>query len=245
FLSFDRQLTTIDPLTSVTSYDAVSHLQTRSLATLSRRGRFKETLLPADRNPRTLALARELRARTGSDADYARAVLDWFRDDGLEYTLEPGATTVDSVDTTLFDSKKGFCGHFASAYATLMRAAGVPARVVTGYLGGEWNPVGGYYIVRQSEAHAWTEVWLDGQGWRRVDPTAVVAPERLQRGVYDLMAGSLPATASFLHQSPWLRGLTQLWDGVNQWWQSNVVEFNFRSQLNLLSRLGIDAADWE
>ncbi len=75
----------------------------------------------------------------------------------------------------------------------MMRAAGVPARIVTGYLGGEWNPVGGYYIVRQSEAHAWTEVWLDGQGWTRVDPTAVVAPERLQRGVYDMLANSLPA----------------------------------------------------
>ena len=89
---------------------------------------------------------------------------------GLEYTLEPGVTSIDSVDTTLFDTQKGFCGHFASAYATMMRAAGVPARIVTGYLGGEWNPVGGYFIVRQSEAHAWTEVWLDGQGWTRIDP---------------------------------------------------------------------------
>ena len=103
-------------------------------------------------------------------------MLDWFRDNGLEYTLEPGITTIDSVDTTLFDSKRGFCGHFASAYAMLMRAAGVPARIVTGYLGGEWNPVGGYLIVRQSDAHAWTEVWLEGSGWTRIDPTAVVAP---------------------------------------------------------------------
>ncbi len=113
----------------------------------------------------------------------------------------PGVTSIDSVDTTLFDSKKGFCGHFASAYATMMRAAGVPARIVTGYLGGEWNPVGGYFIVRQSEAHAWTEVWLEGQGWTRIDPTAVVAPERLERGVFDLLADSLPATSTFLHNT--------------------------------------------
>jgi transglutaminase-like putative cysteine protease len=120
----------------------------------------------------------QLRAQSASDADFARAVLAWFRDNGLEYTLEPGVTSVDSVDTTLFDSKRGFCGHFASAYAMMMRAAGVPARVVTGYFGGEWNPVGGYLIVRQSDAHAWTEVWLEGKGWTRIDPTAVIAPER-------------------------------------------------------------------
>ena len=163
-----------------------------------------ETRLPEDRNPRTLALAHEMRARAGSDAEYARAVLDWFRDNGLEYTLEPGVTSIDSVDTTLFDTKRGFCGHFASAYATMMRAAGVPARIVTGYLGGEWNPVGGYFIVRQSEAHAWTEVWLDGQGWTRIDPTAVVAPERLERGVFDLMADSLPATSPSCTTIAWL-----------------------------------------
>ena len=245
FLSHDRQLTVMDPITSVTSYDAVSYLETRSSASLSTLGKRNETRLPEDRNPRARALALEIRARTSSDAEYARTVLDWFGSNGLEYTLEPGVTSIDSVDTTLFDSKKGFCGHFASAYATMMRAAGVPARIVTGYLGGEWNPVGGYFIVRQADAHAWTEVWLDGRGWMRVDPTAVVAPERLQRGVFDLLASSLPATSTYLHNSPWLRRLSQLWDGVNRWWQASVVEFNFRSQLNLLSKLGIEAADWE
>ncbi len=244
FLSHDRQLTTLDPITGVISFDAVSHLETRSRAALHEMAKNIETRLPFDRNPRARALALDIRARTGSDADFARAVLDWFRGNGLEYTLDPGTTTIDSVDTTLFDSKKGFCGHFASAYANIMRAGGVPARIVTGYLGGEWNPVGGYYIVRQSEAHAWTEVWLDGQGWTRIDPTAVVAPERLQRGIYDLLSDSLPGTSAFVHNSPLLRRLSQLWDGVNQWWQSSVVEFNFRSQLNLLSKLGIDAADW-
>src|SRR5688572_8043440 len=143
FLSHDRQLSANMPVTSALSYDAVSHLETRSSAPLSTLGRRYETRLPPDRNPRALALAREIRARTTSDAEYSRAVLEWFRANGLEYTLEPGVTSIDSVDTTLFDSRRGFCGHFASAYATLMRAAGVPARIVTGYLGGEWNPVGG------------------------------------------------------------------------------------------------------
>jgi protein-glutamine gamma-glutamyltransferase len=245
FLSHDRQLSANLPVTSTMSYDAVSHLETRSSAPLSTLGRRYETRLPPDRNPRALALAQEIRARTRSDAEYSRAVLDWFRANGLEYTLEPGITSVDSVDTTLFDTRRGFCGHFASAYATLMRAAGVPARIVTGYLGGEWNPVGGYVLVRQSEAHAWTEVWLDGQGWTRVDPTAVVAPERLQRGIFDLLSSSLPATSVMMHQSAWFRRVAQWWDGANQWWQGSVIEFDLRAQFNLLQKLGIDLPQWQ
>jgi transglutaminase-like putative cysteine protease len=241
----DRQLSVIDPITSTVSYDAVSYRSTRNQGPLSILGRRHETTLPLDRNPRARALALELRARAGSDTEFARAVLDWFRDNGLEYTLEPGVTTVDSVDTTLFDSKRGFCGHFASSYATMMRAAGIPARVVTGYLGGEWNPVGGYLIVRQSDAHAWTEIWLDDTGWTRVDPTAVVAPERLQRGIFDMLSDSLPAASAFMHSSVWLNRLEHLWDGANQWWQERVVEFNMRAQLDLLRRLGIDSPSWQ
>ena len=188
FMAYDRQLSAVNPITTTMSYDAVSHLATRPDISLSSLGRRNETRLPADRNPRARALALEIRARTGSDEEFARAVLAWFRDNGLVYTLDPGTTTIDSVDTTLFDSKRGFCGHFASSYAMLMRAAGVPARIVTGYLGGEWNPVGGYLIVSQADAHAWTEVWLEGSGWTRIDPTAVVAPERLQRGIFDLLS---------------------------------------------------------
>ena len=127
----------------------------------------------------------------------------------------------------------------------MMRAAGVPARIVTGYLGGEWNPVGGYLIVRQSDAHAWTEVWLEGSGWTRIDPTAVVAPERLQRGIFDLMPDSLPATSAFMRNNAFLSRLEQFWDGANQWWQEHVVEFNTRSQLDLLRKLGIDSPDWK
>ncbi|MEJ0087628.1 MAG: DUF3488 and transglutaminase-like domain-containing protein [Pseudomonadota bacterium] len=243
FMSYDRQLSTMDRITDVVSYDAVSHLATRSSGELSTLGRRYETQLPDGRNPRTLALAREIRARTPDDAAYARAVLEWFRTNGLEYTLEPGTTTLDSVDTTLFDSKRGFCGHFASAFAMLMRSAGIPARVVTGYLGGEWNPAGGYLIVRQSDAHAWTEIWLEGRGWTRMDPTAVVAPERLQRGILDLFNDSLPV-ASVFFRNTWLRQLNHLWDGANQWWQDQVVEFNLRAQFDLLRKLGVESPDW-
>jgi transglutaminase-like putative cysteine protease len=243
FMSHDRQLSAMDRISDMISYDAVSHLETRSSGALSTLGRRFETMLPADRNPRASALARQIRVRNADDAAYARAVLEWFRANGLEYTLEPGTTGIDSVDTTLFDSKRGFCGHFASAYATMMRSAGVPARVITGYLGGEWNPVGGYLIVRQSDAHAWTEVWLEGRGWTRIDPTAVVAPERLQQGILDLFTNSLPATSAFLRNA-WLTRLNHVWDGANQWWQDHVVEFNLRAQFDLLRKFGIESPEW-
>jgi transglutaminase-like putative cysteine protease len=245
FMSHDRQLSLTAPITTTISYDAVSHLRTRATSSISMLARRHETTLPEGRNPRARALAVELRAKSAGDAAFANAVLAWFRDNGLEYTLDPGVTTVDSVDTTLFDSKKGFCGHFASSYAMMMRAAGVPARVVTGYLGGEWNPVGGYFIVHQSDAHAWTEVWFEGRGWTRIDPTAVIAPERLQRGIFDFMSDGLPAASALLRNNALLMRLKHVWDGTNQWWRRHVVEFDTRSQLDLLRKLGVDSPDWK
>ncbi len=123
-----------------------------------------------------------MRAAAGSDADYLQSVLDLFREQEFYYTLTPPGLARNSVDDFLFNTRQGFCGHFASAFTTMARAAGIPARVVAGYQGGDWNPIGGYLIVRQSHAHAWSEVWLPERGWTRVDPTAAVAPERVERG---------------------------------------------------------------
>jgi transglutaminase-like putative cysteine protease len=200
--------------------------------------------LPLDRNPRAQALAREMRAGIANDAEYARRALDWFATNGLEYTLQPEPTGLDSVDSVLFDTKRGFCGHFASAYATLMRAAGVPARVVTGYLGGEWNPIGGYFIVRQSDAHAWTEIWLENKGWTRIDPTAVVAPERLRSNLYEVLGDASVPMQLTLMRYAWIGQLARAWDGANQWWRDRVLDFNLRSQLNFLRHLGIESPDW-
>jgi hypothetical protein len=126
-----------------------------------------------------------------------------------------------------------------------MRAAGVPARVVTGYQGGEWNPIGGYLLIRRSDAHAWVEVWEQGQGWMRVDPTAVVAPERLRRGILDLLpdAGSVPER--LLHEFSWLQQGHQAWDALNAWWSGEVVAYNYGSQLRLLDRLGFGDPGWQ
>jgi protein-glutamine gamma-glutamyltransferase len=147
------------------------------------------------------------------------------------------------VDDFLFRTREGFCGHYASAFVTLMRDAGLPARVVTGYLGGEWNPIGGYFLVHQSDAHAWAEVWLTGRGWTRVDPTAVVAPERLRRGLLDLLPQALSARERLLRESRWLEALLQRWDAANAWWGTHVVKFDLDSQLGFLARLGVRTPD--
>jgi protein-glutamine gamma-glutamyltransferase len=237
-LTFDRQLFATEPVDVPVSYLGVSYTHLRSNAPLPPDQRRTDSALPAGGNPRTRALAQQLRAQAPSDAAYVEAVLGFLRNGGFVYSLEPEVLGADPVDQFLFRTRTGFCGHYASAFVVLMRAAGVPARVVTGYLGGEWNPAG-YLLVRQSEAHAWAEVWLPSGGWTRVDPTAVVAPERLRYGVIDLMPDSLPARARLLHASPWLAALLQRWDAANALWSERVVKFDYGSQLNLLARLGI------
>ncbi|HVW70853.1 MAG TPA: DUF3488 and transglutaminase-like domain-containing protein [Steroidobacteraceae bacterium] len=243
FLSYDYELIAREPVTEVTTYQAVSHTATRATEPLSVLGRRIETTITPGRNPRTLQLAREMRAKVSSDGDYVDEVLAMLRTGGFVYSLAPPLLNYDSVDDFIFNTRSGFCGHYASAFVTLMRDAGVPARVVTGYLGGEWNPIGGYFIVRQSDAHSWAEVWLDGRGWTRVDPTAVVEPERLTRGILDLLPNAGSAESRLVRASPRLIHLVQQWDALNAWWNDHVLKFDYRSQLNLLSRLGIDSPD--
>jgi transglutaminase-like putative cysteine protease len=245
FLTFDFQLLANEPVTHTTTYEAVSYTHNRTTGPLSKLARRHDTQLPPDRNRRSVQLAKQMRGDVASDAQFANAVLAMFRGGGFEYTLTPPLLDLDSVDDFLFNTRRGFCGHYASAFVTLMRAAGVPARVVTGYQGGEWNPIGEYYLVRQSDAHAWAEVWLDGRGWTRVDPTAAVAPERLRRGIFDLIPDSLSAPERFLRDTPWLADARQRWDALNDWWNDRVVRFDFRTQTDLLRWLGIEAPDWQ
>ncbi|HEV7631782.1 MAG TPA: zinc-dependent peptidase [Steroidobacteraceae bacterium] len=242
-MGFDSTLVSLRPVNAAVSYDALSYTRNRSEGPLSLTARRMDTRLHATRNPRSRALALQLRAAAPDERAFAAAVLDYFRKGGFRYTLTPPLLDYNSVDDLLFNTRLGFCGHFASAYASLMRAGGVPARVVTGYLGGERNPLGGYYVVRQSDAHAWVEVWLDGQGWTRVDPTAVVAPERLTRGLRDLLPDSGSASARFARSNPLLGELLQFWDATNTWWREQVIEFDIDSQLSLLQRLGLPDAD--
>ncbi|HEX7115792.1 MAG TPA: DUF3488 and transglutaminase-like domain-containing protein [Steroidobacter sp.] len=203
--------------------------------------RYVDTLLPRGRNPRAVALARELRAQVGSDAAFVDAVLRMFREQEYFYTLEPPRLEANAVDDFLFNTRRGFCEHFASAFTMMARAAGIPARVVTGYQGGEYNPLGGYLIVRQSDAHAWSEVWLGKErGWVRVDPTAAVAPERIERGLDAAMSEGEPVPGRLLRQSTLLSQIRLAWDAANAFWNNQIVQFGEIQQRWLMSRLNLD-----
>jgi transglutaminase-like putative cysteine protease len=243
-MSSDYQLYRPHPDNSPISYALDSFPEVSSNVSLNPLARRIDTALPARRNLRTLALAQQLRSGAPDDRAYIDAVLNLFHTGGFTYTLTPPLLDQDSVDSFLFDTHQGFCGHYASAFVTLMRAVGIPARVVTGFQGGDWNSVGRYLTVRQSHAHAWGEVWLDGQGWVRVDPTAVVAPQRLTRDLYELLGFGAQGAAARLRSAPWIGHVVQSWEAMNAWWQDDVVGFNFIKQSHFLSSIGLHPEDW-
>ena len=212
--------------------------------------------LPAGFNPRTLQFAADLRAglpspgdladRSAGDLQRVQAVLEHFRRGGFGYTLSPPLLGRDSVDAFLFDTKLGYCEHFASAFVVLMRALDVPARVVTGYQGGEVNPVDGFVTVRQADAHAWAEVWLAGRGWTRVDPTAMVAPVRIEQGLGELarQAGIGPLfNVGADPDALWVRLVRRVrfnWEAMENSWNQWVLSYSAQRQMTLLDMLGFE-----
>ncbi len=192
-------------------------------------------------NPRSRAFAAELRARHAEDdAAVIDALLRHFNREEFHYTLLPAALGEHPVDDFLFATREGFCEHFASAFAAVMRAAGIPTRVVLGYQGGELNPVGNYLVIRQSDAHAWNEVWLDGRGWVRIDPVAAVAPERVSLGIHGALGERDPLPGRALRERPMLYRAAQLWDAANTWWNDAIIGYDQASQRDWLSRLGME-----
>src|SRR5205807_3730026 len=165
----------------------------------------------------------------------------WFRDEKFFYTLAPPLMEEAPVDTFLFDTRRGFCEHYASAFVVILRAAGIPARVVTGYQGGEMNPDGEYMIVRQSDAHAWAEAMIDGE-WKRFDPTAAVAPSRIERGLGAALPAGEPVPYFARLEMTWLKSLRLHWDAVNYQWQRGVVGFNLDRQRDFLRDVGLEGA---
>lgn len=204
----------------------------------------QNTRLPAGTNPRSRNVARELAQGAANPAQILEHVLAFLRERKLVYTLQPPLLGTHTVDELLFDTRRGFCEHFASAFVFLMRAGGVPARVVTGYQGGEINPYDQTLVVRQSDAHAWAEVWLPERGWVRVDPTALAAPERIERG----LVAALPfgETRPLLMQPDllWLRTVRHRWEAISNSWNQWVIGYNPERQRELLDRLGFPHADW-
>lgn len=201
--------------------------------------------LPEQGAPRTRAMAQQWREQASTPAEIVQRGLAMFREQSFVYTLEPPVLGEEPVDEFLFETRSGFCEHYASAFAVLMRAAGIPARVVTGYLGGEINPMDGYLVVRQSEAHAWTEIWLAGEGWVRVDPTAAVSPLRIESG----LAASVPETdrvSVFTRRDmQWLRQMRFTWDAISNGWNQWVLGYSTERQTRFLSRLGMNNVTWQ
>ncbi len=199
--------------------------------------------LPANRNPQTAALGKQWAQDDAAPGTLVATALAFFRKNGFTYTLRPDRLGVHAVDDFLLVSRKGFCEHYATAFTVLMRAAGVPTRIVGGYQGGRWNALGQFLTVRQSDAHVWCEVWLAGQGWVRVDPTYAVAPERINAGIEGSLAGAdLPG---FLGRNRgdwsarWTETLRQTWEAVNNRWNIWFMGFSAEDQIALLKRLGI------
>jgi transglutaminase-like putative cysteine protease len=201
--------------------------------------------LPPNSNPRALALGRRLADGAASADEILERVLAHLRELGLTYTLRPPLLGTHTVDGFLFETRRGFCEHFSSAFVVLMRAAGVPARVVTGYQGGEINPVDGSLVVRQSDAHAWAEVWLPQRGWVRVDPTALAAPERIEGGLAAALPQGEPLPLLMRPAWSWLRGLRHQWEALSNAWNQSVLGYNTERQRQLLSRIGVRHADWK
>ena len=244
FMGPQQQLARSRPIDQRISFEAVSFLDYRTEVELTDFARDFFRRVPAESNPKTQELAAQMRAQAGSDAEYVEAVLMMFHEQEYFYTLEPPALGRNSVDQFMFDTMRGFCEHYASAFAVMMRAAGVPARVVLGYQGGEMNPMGGHMIVRQSDAHAWNEVWFEDEGWRRVDPTAAVAPNRIEVGRSASMFDGTAAAWGFSTPSRLLYQLTLTWDALDAQWNEWVLGYGPENQNRLMESLGMDDPDW-
>ncbi len=235
----DMSLVSRSPVDRLLRYHAVSAPMYRLDATLDPQQRELALQLPDGFDPRAREQAQHWRKEFSDDDDaIIRTALDFFHQKFF-YTLNAPLLGRDSVDDFLFGTQRGFCEHFSSAFTFLMRAAGIPARVVTGYQGGYFNTAGNYLVVRQSDAHAWSEVWLAGRGWVRVDPTAAVSPQRVEFGAQAAAGDSAP-----WYQSNWLLGLRNQFDVVNRLWNDTIVQFNALRQQSLLTPFGIAKADY-
>lgn len=233
------QLLSAEPVWDRLSYRARSAIGETGATSATEQSLDFNRRLPTGRNPRAVALARELRAAAPDDRAFLAGVLARFRDEGFRYSLSPPPLGPDPVDEFLFGTREGFCEHFASAFAVLARAGGVPARLVVGYQGGEPNPFGDYWIVRQANAHAWVEAWVDG-AWRRIDPTATVAPERIERGFEESLADAPLVADRLWRANALVNGVVLSWDAANAAWDRWVLAFGPEAQDDLLLALGFE-----
>ncbi|HIG40503.1 MAG: DUF3488 and transglutaminase-like domain-containing protein [bacterium] len=223
-------------------YKVKSHLRYVVERELSDFSRYRNTRIPKYSNPRSQVLVKQMFKKSGSIPGFINNVLRMYNLEEFVYTLRPTLLGDDSVDGFLFESRRGFCEHFAGSFTFMMRAAGIPARVVLGYQGGEYNPRGNYVSVRQFDAHAWAEVWLEDGGWVRIDPTAAVAPERIERGLEaaveleDTFLEDTPLSIFKYRQLLWLTDLRLRLDAVGHYWDTWVVGYTPETQMGVLEK---------
>lgn len=244
YMGRQQQLARVQPIDQRITYSAVSYTDFRLNNELSSFEKSRYLSLPVDSNQRTVELAKNMREAAGSSEVFINQVLMKFNREEYFYTLEPPPLGSNSVDRFLFDTRQGFCEHYASAFAVMMRAAGIPSRVVLGYQGGEINPMGQYMIVRQADAHAWNEVWLPRRGWYRVDPTGAVAPERIESGRSGAMFDGIGASWGLNAPSELLYQLQMTWDAMNTKWNEWILAYGPDNQGQFMRWLGMEDPDW-
>jgi len=226
-------------------YKLVSYTQ-YDTGEISKKERNINLQLPAEPSDKIKQLVKQLQGYEQPAEIFIQSILSHFRQENFHYTLRPPLMGEKPIETFLFKNRYGFCSHYATAFVYLMRVAGIPARVVGGYQGGEFNQVGGFLEIKQANAHAWTEVWLENKGWTRVDPTAAIAPERIEQDVnIDLQIATgivnFSAMTSNANQAlSWMKQARQVWSNVDYSWQRWVINYDSKNQSNFLSRLGIN-----
>ncbi|NOQ36652.1 MAG: DUF3488 domain-containing protein [Methylococcaceae bacterium] len=208
------------------------------------KGEFRQnTQLPSAPSEKITTLINQLKDTDTPPETYINNLLKHFRTENFHYTLKPPLMEEKPIESFLFETRYGFCSHYATAFVYLMRAANIPARVVAGYQGGEFNKVGKFLEVRQANAHAWAEVWLEDKGWVRFDPTSAVAPERIEQGVdieEQISQGTVNFTPLFENQDfSWLKETRQLWQSLDYSWQRWVIHYDTSNQSQFLAKLGI------
>ena len=232
-LSMDYQLIANRPITQLRNYSMASDPRFTDSPTL-KQTLFRAALeLPAGFNPRTAEMIAGWRSEANSDTSIVQRALAYFNQQNFHYTLNPPLLSRHTVDEFLFSTRRGFCEHYASAFTVMMRMAGIPARIVTGYQGGWYNDLGSYMLVRQSDAHAWSEVWIRGSGWTRIDPTAAVAPDRVERGSINSLA-----QRRHMLDFEWLRNARNTFDLLQRGWNTWVVAFDSVKQSRLFAGFG-------
>lgn len=234
-LGLDFQLTSRKPITELHNYDMVSAPGFIDSPTMSTSLQDIALRLPESFNPRTQEFVDQLRQQYPNNLEFIQQVLSHFNDQPFRYTLSPPLLGRNTVDEFLFETRQGYCEHYASAFTVMMRMAGIPARVVTGYQGGWYSEIGNYFLIRNSDAHAWAEVWLGQSGWVRFDPTGAVSPARIEQGALQ----ALGARRHWLDYD-WLRSVRNGFDLLQRGWNDWVIAFNADRQSRLLSPFGLE-----